>query len=770
MSPNEEAYQKALNEGHSAAWDEDWEKAVACYQRALKEAPDRPNALNSLGLALYQLGDFKAALAAYQQVARLTPDDPVALEKVAQISERLGEITVAVDAAMKAAEGFLKQRDIDKAIENWSRITALRPEEALPHSRLATAHERLGHKQQAVTEYLAVASLLQHAGSAEKAQEVVNRAIQLMPLNTEARQAQAMIKTGQLLAIPARTKGGTAPLRMASVKKLQTPRPDVPQGLDPVAEASQKALTKLAEILFDYSDEHESNQERRGLSAIVKGTGQLSMQHAEQTKVVLHLGQAIDAQTKGQDATAADELERALDAGFDHASLHYDLGVLRLKGDRRESAIRHLSHAVKHRDYALGSRLLLGEILFNKGLHKDAALEYVEALKLADAATVPDSQADNVRELYEPLIEQQQQHGDEEAGRRLSENVRNLLMRSDWREQIQRTRQQSQQGDGDTAPASLAEIMLQAQSSGVVESINRVHELARAGSLRSAMDEAYDAVQHAPTYLPIHTLMGELLLQDDRVADAIAKFSVVAHAYSVRGEVSQATKLLRRIIQLAPMDMPARSQLIDLLVARGQVDEAINEYLELAEVYYHLAELDMARKTYTTALHVVQQTKADRAWNVQILQRMADIDMQRLDWKQAARVYEQLRTLHPDDQGVRKQLIELHTRMGELQQATAELDSYLTFLEGNGKSADGVPFLEDLAKEHPEQMLFRRALSAQLHRVGRTQEAVEQLDSLGESLMQAGRNQEAVEVIMQIVAMNPPNAADYRRLLAQITQ
>jgi tetratricopeptide (TPR) repeat protein len=123
--------------------------------------------------------------------------------------------------------------------------------------------------------------------------------------------------------------------------------------------------------------------------------------------------------------------------------------------------------------------------------------------------------------------------------------------------------------------------------------------------------------------------------------------------------VPSATRVLRRVIQLAPMDLGARTRLIEQLVSRGQVDEAISEYLQLADIYYRLAELDMARKTYTTALRVVQQANADRNWNIHILQRMADIDMQRLDWKQAIRVYEQIRTLRPDDQGVRKNLIEL---------------------------------------------------------------------------------------------------------------
>ena len=281
--------------------------------------------------------------------------------------------------------------------------------------------------------------------------------------------------------------------------------------------------------------------------------------------------------------------------------------------------------------------------------------------------------------------------------------------------------------------------MLEAQSAGVVESMNRVHQLVRQGNTRAAMDEAYDALRHAPAYLPLHRLMADLLIQENRLPDAIAKLSVVARAYSVRGEVGHGIKLLRRIIELAPTDLPARSRLIELLLARGQIDDAITEYLELADIYYRLAELDMARKTYTTALHAIQQTDAGRGWTVHILQRMADIDMQRLDWRQAVRVFEQIRTLRPDDQGARKQLVELHARLGQTEQVTAELDGFLTYLAGNGKPEEAVPFLKDLVMEHGDQPLFRRALAAQLHRLGRTQEAVGELDALGEALFQEGR-------------------------------
>ncbi|HNH25396.1 MAG TPA: tetratricopeptide repeat protein, partial [Anaerolineales bacterium] len=632
--------------------------------------------------------------------------------------------------------------------------------------RLAQVHERLGHGQQAAMEYLAIASILQRAGNPEKTQEMVNKAQSLVPNSAEVKQAQTLLRTGQLLPKPIRAKGGTGPIRMAQVKQLQEPAKKAASGLDPIAEARQKALTQLAEVLFDLSDDSSPvAQDRKGISAIMRGTGSLSAQ-SEQLKVVLHLGQAIDAQSKGNDTLAAEEMEAALNAGFSSSALSFSIGYLRFKNERYESAQRALQNSVKHEDYGLASRLLLGDIISRKGDFRDAATQYLEALKFADAATVPLEQGDDIRQQYEPLIESYQQQTDEAVLRKVCDNIRGLLMRADWRDQLHKTRDQMPKQDGMAAP--LADMILQVQSSSVLESMNRINQLARMGSLRSAMDEAYDAIQHAPTYLPLHIIMGDLLVQEGHTTDAIAKFSVVAHSYSVRGEVMQASKLLRRIIQISPMDLGARNRLIDQLVARGQVDDAIQEYLELAAIYYRLAELDMARKTYTHALRIVQQGNASRDWNTHILQRMADIDMQRLDWKQALRVYEQIRTLMPDDDASRKQLIELNMRMGQQDRAMSELESYITHLESQNKQELAIAFLEELARDHEDQPLIKRTLAALLHRSGRIGDAIPILDQLGEALLEKGDKQGAMEVINQIVLMNPPNVQDYRVLLSQM--
>src|SRR5258706_13372149 len=154
MPGREDIFQKAMNEGHSSAWDQEWNKAAAAYRTALQEMPDNPKALNSLGLALFQQGNFDESLQIYKRVAQITPQDPSPMEKLAQLLERTGHLKEAIDAAFKAADLFINQRDVDKAIENWVRVTSLEPENTVAHPRLALTLKRLGHKPQSAADSL----------------------------------------------------------------------------------------------------------------------------------------------------------------------------------------------------------------------------------------------------------------------------------------------------------------------------------------------------------------------------------------------------------------------------------------------------------------------------------------------------------------------------------------------------------------------------------------------------------------------------------------
>jgi tetratricopeptide (TPR) repeat protein len=775
MADRQDAFQQAMNQGHSAAWDQNWDRAAAAYRQALQISPEDPHALTSLGLALIELQDHEEALGCYQKAAKVMPEDPLPLEKIAQLCERMGNLDLAAQASLRAAELYLKNRDVQKAIENWERVTRLNPENAQAHSRLAMVYERLGENSKAVNEYLAAASALQASGNLEKTRQAIEQALKVNPASQEAQNFLSLVKDFKPLPKPARPRGGTAPLRMSQVRQLQAPQSSEQPEQDPVSQACQKALTILAGMLFEIEEESSEPEAaapsgRKGLQALVTSVSGVFTRPQDRPRMLLHLSQVVDLQTHGEYAQAADELQHALDLGLDHPAVSFDLGYLYAQVGRIESAVRHLQNAVNNADFALGSRILLGDTFRKKGMLREASFEYLQALKLADVQIAPIGKAEELSQLYELLIESHRNQKDRKIQERICENVHEMLARADWREQLRRARQQMP-GYGEKGPLiPLAEVLTEARSGQVIESVSVIYNLMKKELYHSAMEEAYHALQQTPTYLPLHSLMGEMLVKSGDIEGAVAKYQVVSRSYGARGEMQQAIQYSRKVVELSPTDLASRNRLIEQLIAFGQVENAIDEFVQLAEVYYSMADLAMARKTFMEAFKAAQQASVDRTTKAKLLHRIADIDVQSLDWRQALRILEQIRTLQPEDQEARLQIIHLSFRLGQEQQALAELDNYMAYLTSSGQTQVLLSFMAGMVDEYPQSIPVRRRLVDAFVNTGQVEEAISQLDEIGEALLQSGDRAGAIQAVETIISLSPPNKQEYVALLGQLRQ
>lgn len=772
MSGSDDLYQKAIEQGHSAAWDQNWDLAADHYRHALHEFPNDQTALANLALSLYEIEQYDESLRYYLQVAKQNPKDPMPFEKIAVICERLGEDERVEKASLRAAELYLHNREIQKAVANWQRAIEVNPESIPARSRLGLIYERLGKNKEAVREYLALTSLYQHAQENEKASEVANHVIELDPNNQQAQQALTYLREYRPLPIP------KAPRRQSSTieptETLLSKEPDVAAVLemekDPIEETLDTSLIALASILFEgHEDAVDEGISRPGFQAILGGSSPFSSQKTvDANRIARHLSQVLDLQTQGDLSQAAVELEHALEAGIDHPAAFFDLGYLRFESERFESTQRYLQKAVQHPDFALGSRLLLGQTLNRLNRIDEAAIEYLRALALADISQIPEEQRQSILDAYDPIIESQRLVTDESLHQRVCDNVSELLMRPNWRASLSQARQQIPPLENGGPMIPLAEMITQSSSGQVVESLSNIYKLAGEGLLNSAMEESFFALQHAPTYLPIHSYIGELLVKQGLLPEAISKLGVVANSYNSRGEPQRAVEYYKRMMNIAPMDLKPRSQLINLLISIDRSEDALKEYIKLAEVYYRMADLDMARKTYTEALRVAEKLPDEKSWQVELYKRMADIDLQRLDWRRALEDYERVRTLQPDDGEARTRLVELNYRLENQSQALAELEQFIAYLSASGKKEQAVEFVESLVESNPNQISLRVRLADLYRQIGRVDQAVEQLDTVGESFLDAGDTAGAVKILERIIDLNPPNIEEYHQSLIQL--
>jgi tetratricopeptide (TPR) repeat protein len=396
-------------------------------------------------------------------------------------------------------------------------------------------------------------------------------------------------------------------------------------------------------------------------------------------------------------------------------------------------------------------------------------MEYLRALALADSAVVSEDKATALRQQYEPLIAQIAQNTDQNAVKMLGENIRYLLMRPNWRTGVNEARGQLPGAPAGAIPTPVAEILTHANSARLVDALARINTISREGNFRAAMEEAYGALEFSPSFLPLHVHMAELLLLSERPQQAIEKLATVARVYSARGENDRATQTYERIVSISPLDIDARSRLIDQLVANGKLKEAADQNLDLADVYYRLAQLDKARDTYEKALRQAQGAEMDAAWNVQILHQIADIDMQRLDWRKALLVYEQLRTLAPNDETARLNLIQLNLRLNQEGKANGELENYLSYMNSRGRDDDAGNFLTTLVDENPRFVLGHRRLAEYYQQIGSRDEAIKAWNKVGELLVEAGDREGAKVAVRAILALNPANPERYQQFLKRLS-
>jgi tetratricopeptide (TPR) repeat protein len=770
MAWDQNRFDKALDKGHSAAWDQNWDEAIKFYRQALLEFPDNPAALTSLGLALTEKGDLEGALQCYQHAAQVNPEDAVAISSLARMYEMLGRLDESVTTFMQAAELYLKNHLNEKAIENFTAVISLQPTNLNARIRLSTVYDGMDMKPEAISEYLAAASLLQKNGDEEKALQIVNHVLTIQPENPEAAQALKSLENHIALPLPMNPKGRPRPMG-ASTNQAVAQQEGIDQvEKDPIAEAQHLALVNLAGVLFEKDEETAvaGQVSRKSMSNLTRGTGGLSADHSAKSRMQLHLGKAIDFQTQGDENGAALELERAIEIGTKLPAAFFDLGLLYVHTDS-EKAMRYLIQAVGHPDYSLGSYLLMAGIHKEYGELNAAATDYLHALALADATTVSVERADELKQLYDPIMESQERETDQEKLNNLCSSIQSQILRKDWRAHLNSIRQQLSGGHDEEELQPIAGMLLEMKGSRVVDAMAEIRKLEQKGHYRSAMEVALDAIPYSPVYLPLHVKIGDLLAKEGHMPGAVEKFITTADLYHARGETSQAITLLKRVTTIVSMDLAVRGKLIEYLNSQGRIEEVLNEYMELAKVYYQLAELDMARKTCLTGAKLAQEAPHGRTWVVKFLNRIADIDMQRLDWRNAIKVYEQLCSLQPEEPSSRVKLIDLNLRLGQKANAISEVDSYVSHLQKGGQKDLPIGFLREMSKEHPDVLEFQRRLADLFIIDEKIPEAVKILDFVAKTLVQAGNKSAAVETLRLILKLNPPNVKEYQNAIQQLT-
>lgn len=745
MAGNRTAFEEARQKANDLVWDEKWLQAIEVYQRALNEFPDDVSTLRGYAWALFNAGQLEEATKVYRRLIDLAPDEPGSYERLAESLVRQGEQEEAADLYDQVAGLFEEQSLREKQIEALEASVRLQPHNSDAWGTLLKHYRREGMVKSAVlaTSWLAYLYQDEHP---QWAVEVCRQTQELTPKSRRLNRVLRLLQSGQPVPKPPPTG------ELGDALELQ---PDEDEGLvedetgSPTAIARQRALESLAESIFE-----EEGPEPSGVS---------------QEEVAMLISRAVDAQTRGDLDAATAAYEQLVSSDVQKASVHFNLGLLYKEQMQFQSAIEQLKLALDDEEYSLGAHFALGECYQAEGQFDEALAHFLEAVKVIDMATVERDQVDDLMRVYEGLAQNLINKGEPERVKKLLPSLVGFLGQRGWEEEAIRARRRLDSLARSGAVLSLAEVISLPNADEVLHAVARSQEYLRRKKPYLALEELVYALGKAPFYLPVHSMLAHLFVENNNLDAALNKYHYIARTCEIRGQMPQALAIYQQILEYSPLNGNVRQRVINILIQRGRIDEALEQYLQLADAYYQLAQADRARDTYEQALRLVGRSSDEEAWHVRILHRVADLDMQRLAWRDAIEDYERITRIAPEDERAHLGLLRLYARTGRRRQGVAALDRLMKRYLQTRRLTKALAVLEDLIEEEPASIPLRYRAAHLNLRAGNRDVALRHLDVLGDLQLEKGQEKEALETIQTIIDLEPPNADAYVDLFKELS-
>ncbi len=726
MARNKTVFQDALRRAHNFAWDRQWTRAVSEYQRALAEFDNDPLVWTSLGAALVESRRLPDARDAYRRASEMQPDNLLLQQKLAEIYEGMDEVESALQTYLHLAESLQARAEPDKAVDAWRNILRLQPAHIDARLALADLLEQLGRSGEAAQENVKAANLLNERGRTDQANERARRAQALDPRNAEARALSSTLPPDM-----------SAPVQAAT----PPPSPALPDHESPLRVGAQQAVSRLAAQVVERGQQSQSDR---------------------------WLARAIDQQSRDLVADAVDSYRRALASGASQPEIRFILGVLNFDLQRDDDAIQEFSHTLSDPQFALGSHFALAKC-YRTRVETGPALEHLLAvLKAVESENASPALAKWLERFYAGWQASVQSSPKQEVVAYVDGLIA-FMSDKGWRQKVGAWRAQLDALAAGDAYLSVAELLCTPAVDDVVGALSDSQTYLKRRMYATAVDECYRGIALAPTYEPLHARLAEIYGAQGRTEAAIAKYDRLAALQRVRGGIPQVAESYRRILSLAPEDVEVRARLLDLLSQSKQYAEAVEQWLALGQTYSQQSQPESALRAYQSALQLIPFAESDR-WSTTVLHLIGEIHVQRLAWKEALPVYQQLRDLSPDDDKASLRLIEVCFKLGLDDEVDKELDRLIGRHEESGDLEMLLPVVSDMSGLRPRNTGLRRRVADLLLKLGRTEQAVSQLDALGDILLNTGQTREAIKTINEIIALKPRAVDEYRALLAQLQE
>lgn len=765
MAGDQNKFKTAMIHAERFSEQGNWAEAIKAYRYALAEFPNNESAIIGFAKANMATGQNEIAWRALQQVLKVNPVNYEALTYIADIQEQTGQVDAAAETYLRVGNIFASRNDWQSAMEGWSRAIELVPDKIDAHHKLAQALAQQGQTRPAARQFLTIAAIYQERGDDSSAGQYLQEAKTLLPKDPGVAAALRALDQGMPIQ-PGDVDDTLDSFDLEPDFINEYKREQVFEGEDPFAFESELATGKSTAGLLETA---QQNALAELANVIFEDEGQQPVAATiSKDKINMLIMQGIDLQSRHNFAEAINNYRQVTQAGAGRPSLYFNLGTLYQNQGQFAEAAKMFKMAAQDRAYRISGQYALGEAYLTANNYEQALRHFLETLRILDVENTGGSKAEALAEVYDKVTGDYLNQPNSQKTNGFISAVKKFFTNPNWAQKVAEARARMDSMAEDGALMSLAEFLESPETEIIITTMALTNEYVKRNFLMTASEECLRAIQKAPLYLPLHVRLAEILLKQEHLEEAVNKYLYVARVYQMRQQPDQAINIYQKVVRLAPMDVNVRSKLIEMYVSQHNLDQALEQYLAMADSHYQLAQVDRALERYNEALRLAATSHNPNVWRVEILNRIGDIYVQRFDWARATTALEELLKINPQDERTQRQLVDLYYKQNKLAQATKTLDGLLSNYQ-KFSPLKALELLKELVSIYTEDMALRQRLAVAYVQNGLKREAIKEYDTLGEMQLENGLRSQAMQTIQAIINLGPDDPEGYRRLLGQLS-
>jgi len=178
------------------------------------------------------------------------------------------------------------------------------------------------------------------------------------------------------------------------------------------------------------------------------------------------------------------------------------------------------------------------------------------------------------------------------------------------------------------------------------------------------------------------------------MAEAKPQFKEALKFYEEQGDRDKVLEILRNLVELEPRSVNHRIKLAEMYLKGGQREQGYNEFKRAAEELKSAGRWDDLAKLYERLV------KADPG-NVDNITGYAEVLIEKGDFPRAVKFYEQALKYRPEDTQILEKIVNACTRSREADKAVTYLKKKAEIHEKNGENGEAAKCYQKIVRLHP---------------------------------------------------------------------